>query len=72
MLSQIHINIKLAHFWVGMVNSGCGLSGHRALELKNGLMEWTDFLHASANSRKLKVLSLIFELVHETLKSAVS
>ena len=53
------------------------------LYLKNEWMEWTDFLHAGANSGKLKAISLIFEclssemgmaiyLVHETLKSAIS
>ena len=30
------------------------------LYLKNELMEWTDFLYADANSRKLKVISIIF------------
>ena len=45
-------------------------------------MEWTDILHAGANSRKLKVFSMIFwvsmwseigvALGHETLKAVVS
>ena len=30
------------------------------LYLKNELMKWTDFLYADANSRKLKVISIIF------------
>ena len=34
-------------------------------------MEWTDFLHAGANSGSLKVASVILGLlVYETLKSA--
>ena len=30
------------------------------LYLKNELMEWTDILHAGANSEKLKVILIIF------------
>ena len=30
------------------------------LYLKNELKEWTDFLHAGADSGKLKVISMIF------------
>ena len=43
-------------------------------------MEWTDFLHAAANSEKLKVISMMggmvknepSHLVYETLNYAVS
>ena len=62
-----------------MVRNGCDQSGHGTLKLALS-QEWIDFLHAGANSRKLKVISMIFiggpgqngrgHLVHETLKSA--
>ena len=55
------------------------------LYLKNELMEWTDVLHAAANSAKLRKAKSYFidfwvgmvrnergRLLHETLKSAVS
>ena len=78
---------KFGHFskniWVGIVKNGCDQSGHRTLKLNvfqelNELMEWTDILHANANSGKLKVISMIFgwakskmdmaNIVHETLQ----
>ena len=43
-----------------MVKNECGQS---SMGLKNEWMEWTDFLHAGANSGKLKVISLIFDWV---------
>ena len=68
-----------------MVKDKCGQSGLGTLKLtylKNELIEWTDFVHADANSEKLKVDSMILwvdvvknghgRLLHETLKSAVS
>ena len=50
----------------GVVKNGCCQSGHRALKLTvsqesiDGMNWWTDFLHAGANSGKLKVDSVIF------------
>ena len=69
-----------------MVKNCCGQSGHGTLKLtvsEEWKIEWTDFLHAGANSGKFKVISLIFEwiwskmdmvvyLVQEFLKSALS
>ena len=46
-----------------MVKDKCGQSGHGTLKLtylKSKLIEWTDFVHADANSEKLKVDSMIF------------
>ena len=58
-------NISRTNQWnqVGMVKNGFGQSGHRTLKLtvylRNEKMEWTDFLHAGANSGKLKVDPMI-------------
>ena len=48
---------------MGVARNGCGQCGHRTLKLAVS-QEWidamTDFWHAGANSRKLKVISMIF------------
>ena len=50
-------------FWLGMVKNGCGQSVHGSLKLtvsQEVIDEYTDMLHAGANSGKPKVISMIF------------
>ena len=60
-------------FVVGMVKNGCDQSGHWNLKLtylKSECMEWTDFLHAGANSGKLKIDLMIFGWVFSKMGMA--
>ena len=41
------------------------------LYLKNELIEWTDFLHAGANSGKLKVITQIFGWAWPKMEMAI-
>ena len=48
-------------FWVRIVKNGCGQSVHGILRLTvSWKLNGVDFLHASSNSGKLKVDSMIF------------
>ena len=77
MLIRVHIKVDQKGFgwtWskMGVPSLVTGLWNW--LYLKNELMEWTDILHAAANSGKLKVMLMIGNgrgVVYETLKSAV-
>ena len=85
MLVQIQkTKIWSKSFWLGMVENGCGQSGHGTLKLTVS-QEWIDgmnwFLHAGVNSGNLKVSfndsrvgvfkNVCCHLVHEALESAV-
>ena len=56
-----------------MLKNGCGQSGHGTLKLavSQESMEWNGFLHAHANSGKLKVYSMIFGLAWSKMGMAV-